>query len=304
MVVPLKSAFLSACSDPSTPVDNMKTQILRGEHFRTLHTGSSAFVMPNAWDPGSACILAASGFQALATTSAGIAYSLGQPDYEGCVSRSQMMERIHSIANAVEVPVSADLEAGFGASPKDVAETVRLAIQAGVVGGNIEDLSGDPHTPLFDISLSGERIRAARESADQSGIPFTLTARTDCYLAGLPSPFAEAVRRINLYREMGADCLFVPGIRDAETIAALVREVDGPITVVMGLTGSAFTVSQLGSLGVKRISIGGSLARSALGLVRRAAQEMLQHGSFTFAEQQIPDADLCSFFASLHPSKG
>lgn len=256
--------------------------------------------MPNAWDPGSACILAAAGFQCLATTSAGIAYSLGQPDYEGCVSRSQMMERLHLIAASVDLPVSADLEAGFGSAPQDVAETIRLAIQAGVVGGNIEDLSSDPQTPLLDIGLSAERIRAARESADCSGIPFTLTARTDCYLAGVPSPFSEAVRRLNLFREMGADCLFVPGIKDAETIAALAREINGPISVVMGLTGSAFTVSQLSALGVKRISIGGSLARSALGLVRRAAQEMLQHGSFGFAEQQIPDAELCRFFASFH----
>lgn len=278
----------------------MSTQIQHGERFRSLHAGSQTFLMPNAWDPGSACMLATGGFSCLATTSAGIAYSLGQPDFEGRVSRSQMMERIHLIAAAVDLPVSADLEAGFGAAPQDVAETIRLAIQAGVVGGNIEDLSGDPHTPLFDIGLAAERIRAAREAADGSGIPFTLTARTDCYLAGLPSPFAEAVRRANIFREMGANCLFVPGIKDAETIAALAREIDGPINVVMGLTGSAFTVSQLSDLGVKRISIGGSLARSALGLIRRAAQEMREHGSFSFAEQQIPDAELCSFFASLN----
>jgi len=278
----------------------MTTQIQHGERFRELHASPQTFLMPNAWDPGSACMLAAGGFQCLATTSAGIAYSLGQPDYEGCVSRSQMIDRIHLIAAAVDLPVSADLEAGFGAAPQDVAETIRLAIQAGVVGGNIEDLSGDPQTPLFDIGLSAERIRAAREAADRSGIPFTLTARTDCYLAGVPSPFAEAVRRANLFREMGADCLFVPGIKDAETIAALAREVDGPINAVMGLTGSAFTVSQLSTLGVKRVSIGGSLARSALGLIRRAAQEMREHGSFSFAEQQIPDAELCSFFASFN----
>ena len=278
----------------------MSTQIKHGERFRELHTGLQTFLMPNAWDPGSACMLATGGFQCLATTSAGIAYSLGQPDYEGCVSRSQMMERIHLIATAVDLPISADLEAGFGTAPQDVAETIRLAIQAGVVGGNIEDLSGDPHAPLFNIDLAAERIRAAREAADGSGIPFTLTARTDCYLAGVPSPFAEAVRRANLFRAMGADCLFVPGIKDAETIAALAREVDGQINVVMGLTGSALTVSQLSALGVKRISIGGSLARSALGLIRRAAQEMREHGSFSFAEQQIPDAELCSFFASFN----
>jgi 2-methylisocitrate lyase-like PEP mutase family enzyme len=279
----------------------MNLQIQRGEQFRRLHENPDAFLMPNAWDVGSACILAASGFQCLATTSAGIAFSLGQPDVEGRVSRSQMMERIHQLAAAVTLPVSADLEAGFGAAPEEVAETIRLAIQAGVVGGNIEDLSGDPHTPLFDLELAADRIRSAREAADRSGIPFTLTARTDCYLANVPSPFAEAVRRANRFREMGADCLFIPGVKDAETIAALVREIDGPINVVMGLTGSAFTVSQLNCLGVRRISIGGSLARSALGLVRRAAQEMREHGSFTFAEQQIPDAELCDFFAGIHP---
>ena len=278
----------------------MSTQIQHGERFRALHAGSQTFLMPNAWDSGSACMLATGGFPCLATTSAGIAYSLGQPDFEGRVSRSQMMERIHLIAAAVDLPVSADLEAGFGSAPQDVAETIRLAIQAGVVGGNIEDLSGDPHAPLFDIGLASERIRAAREAADGSGIPFTLTARTDCYLAGLSSPFAEAVRRATIFREMGADCLFVPGIQDAETIAALAREIDAPINVVIGLTGSAFTVSQLSMLGVKRISIGGSLARSALGLIRRAAQEMREHGSFSFAEQQIPDAELSSFFASLN----
>ncbi|MES2878761.1 MAG: isocitrate lyase/phosphoenolpyruvate mutase family protein [Pseudomonadota bacterium] len=278
----------------------MTAQKQRGELFRELHEGPKTFLMPNAWDPGSACLLGAAGFQCLATTSAGIAYSLGQPDIEGRVSRSQMMERIHLIASAVDLPVSADLEAGFGTAPHEVAETIRLAIQAGVVGGNIEDLSGDPQTPLLDIALSGERIRAAREAADRSGIAFTLTARTDCYLAGVPDPFAEAVRRANFFREMGADCLFVPGIKDAETIAALAREINGPINVVMGLTGNAFTVAQLGALGVQRISIGGSLARSALGLVRRAAQEMMEQGSFRFAEQQIPDAELCSFFGSVN----
>lgn len=277
---------------------NLQRQL--GEQFRRLHEEPQAFLMPNAWDAGSACMLAASGFQCLATTSAGIAFSLGQPDVEGRVSRSQMMERIHQIADAVKLPVSADLEAGFGAAPEDVAETIRLAIQAGVVGGNIEDLSGDPCTPLFDLELAADRICAAREAADRSGIPFTLTARTDCYLANVPSPFAEAVRRANRFREMGADCLFIPGVKDAQTIAALVREIEGPINVVMGLTGSAFTVSQLNSLGVRRISIGGSLARSALGLVRRAAQEMREHGSFSFAEQQIPDAELCDFFASVN----
>jgi len=277
----------------------MTKQIEHGLRFRDMHAGARTFVMPNAWDPGSARMLAAAGFECLATTSAGIAYSLGVPDIEGRVSRSQMIERIHLIASAVDVPVSADLEAGFGAAPEHVAETIRLTVDAGVVGGNIEDLSGDAQAPLHDIGLAAERIRAAREAADRSGIVFTLTARTDCYLVGVPSPFAEAVRRANRFHEMGADCLFVPGIKDAETIGALVREIDGPLNVVMGLTGGTFTVAQLNALGVRRISIGGSLARSTFGLIRRAAQEMREHGSFGYAEQQIPDGELSRFFASL-----
>lgn len=288
--------------NPVLMANALNSQLALGEQFGQLHQGSQAFLMPNAWDAGSACILAASGFQCLATTSAGIAYSLGLPDVEGRVSRTQMMERIHQIASAVKLPVSADLEAGFGASPEDVMETIRLAIQAGVVGGNIEDLSSNSQTPLFDLDLAADRIRAAREAADCSGIRFTLTARTDCYLANVPSPFAEAVRRANRFREMGADCLFIPGVQDAETIAALVREIDGPINVVMGLTNSSFSVAQLNALGVRRISIGGSLARSALGLVRCAAQEMRELGSFSFAEQQIPDAELCDFFADMNTS--
>lgn len=166
-----------------------------------------------------------------------------------------------------------------------------------MVGGNIEDYSGDAHSPLFDAALARERIAAARQAADRSDLPFTLTARTDCYLAGIDDPFFEAVRRSNLYREAGADCLFVPGIKDAATIAALMREIDGPLNVVMGLAGATLTVAELAALGVKHISIGGSLARATFGLIRRAAQEMREHGSFTFGDQQIPDSELCRFFA-------
>jgi 2-methylisocitrate lyase-like PEP mutase family enzyme len=274
-------------------------QSKKGEAFRSLHSNAGTFVMPNAWDAGSARMLAASGFSAIATTSAGIAFSQGVPDYEGRVSRTQMMDCIYRIAAAVDVPVSADLEAGYGAAPEDVGETIRLAIQAGVVGGNIEDYSGDVNAPLFDEVLAAERIRAAREAGDGASVPFTLTARTDCYLAGRPNAFAEAVRRANLYRDAGADCLFVPGIKDLETISALVREVNGPLSVVMGLSGTSFIVADLKTLGVKRISIGGSLSRATFALIREAAQEMRQQGSFAFAERQIPDGELCDFFAAF-----
>lgn len=218
-------------------------QRLKGQIFRELHAAPGLVLMPNAWDAGSARMLAAAGFSAIGTTSAGIAFSRGLPDYDGRVTRPEMLDCVGRIAAAVDLPVSADLEAGYGIAPQDVAQTIALFIQAGVVGGNIEDYSGDARCPLFDAMLASERIAAARQAADSSGLPFTLTARTDCYLAGVDDPFSEAVRRSNLYRQAGADCLFVPGIRDAATIAALVREIDGPLSVVMGLSGTALTVA-------------------------------------------------------------
>lgn len=275
----------------------MHTQLIKAKIFRDLHAQTKVFLMPNAWDAGSARMLASAGFSSVATTSAGIAFSLGLPDYEGAVTRTEMLDRVREIARAVNVPVSADLEAGYGAEPERVAETIELAIVAGAIGGNIEDFTGDPSAPLFDMSLATERIRAARAVADASGIPFTLTARTDCYLADVMSPFSEAVQRANRYREAGADCLFVPGASDPRTIAELVKEIDAPLTVVMGLKGQSLTVSQLEDLGVRRISIGGSLARATYALMRRAAREMTVDGTFNYSNDQIPDAELCAFFA-------
>ncbi|GGY11682.1 2-methylisocitrate lyase [Litchfieldella qijiaojingensis] len=275
----------------------MHTQLAKAQRFRDLHTRSETFLMPNAWDPGSARMLASSGFSAIATTSAGIAFSLGLPDYEGAVSQAEMVDCIHRIARSVELPVSADLEAGYGTEPAHVAKTIELAVAAGAVGGNIEDFTGDASAPLYDLTLATERIRAARAAADASGIPFTLTARTDCYLTKMEKPFSEAVRRANRYREAGADCLFVPGASDPSTIAELVKEIDGPLTVVMGLRGLALSVSQLQDMGVRRVTIGGSLARATYGLIRKASQEMALHGTFEYSSQQIPDAELCAFFS-------
>ncbi|WP_200881951.1 isocitrate lyase/PEP mutase family protein [Nitrincola sp. A-D6] len=259
----------------------MHTHLNKAKIFRDLHAQSKVFLMPNAWDGGSARMLASAGFSAIATTSAGIAYSLGLPDYEGAVTRTDMLNRVREIAGAVDVPVSADLEAGYGAEPERVAETIELAIISGAIGGNIEDFTGDPSTPLFDLPLAIERIRTARKVADESDIPFTLTARTDCYLTGVKNPFAEAVQRANSYREAGADCLFVPGVSDPKVIAELVKEIDAPLNVVMGLKGQPITVSQLEDLGVRRISIGGSLARATYALMRRAAQEMAVEARLT-----------------------
>lgn len=272
-------------------------QIERGSVFSALHSSDSIFLMPNAWDAGSAMMLAALGFPAVATTSAGICYSLGQPDSEVAVSRDVMLDRVRSIADAVQLPVSADLQAGYGSDPEEVAATIQRAILAGVVGANIEDSAGDPEQSLFSIEEASARVQAARREADVSGVPFVLTARTDAYLLGVEGAFAVAVARCNAYRAAGADCLFVPGATDQKTIAALVREIDGPMTVVMGLSGSLLSVAQLGELGVRRVTVGGSLARAALGLVRRAASEIAQGGTFSYASQQIPDGELSRFFA-------
>ena len=242
-------------------------------------------------------MLASFGFPALATTSAGICFSLGFPDEEAGVSRETMLDRVGSIAAAVQLPVSADLQSGYAEDNDELESTIKSAILAGVVGANIEDNSGNPAKPLFTIEQATTRIRSARRAADASGIPFVLTARTDAYLTCASNPFAEAVKRCNSYREAGADCLFVPGASDPASIEALVREISGPMTFVMGLSGSTLTVPQLGSLGVRRVTIGGSLARATFGLIRKAAAEMAEHGTFSYSAQQIPQAELCQFFA-------
>lgn len=271
--------------------------------FVDLHRAPGTFVMPNAWDAGSARLLAAAGFPALATTSAGIAFSMGLPDYEDRMSREVMLEACAKIAAAVELPVSGDLEAGYGATPEEVAETYRLSIAAGLAGGSLEDHRlvdgpGGPADGLYDIEEAAERVAAARAAIDATGVPYVLTARAECYLLDHPDAFAESVRRLNRYREAGADCLYAPGQKDAGEIAALVREVDGPVNVVMGLTGAALTVAELAACGVKRISVGGSLARAALGALRAAAAEIAEAGSFTYASNAIPDDELSAFMAA------
>lgn len=268
----------------------------KADRFRDLH-GSGLFLMPNAWDPGSARMLAAAGFEALATTSAGIAYSLGLPDYAGALTREKMISCVGAIADAVDLPVNADLESGYGDEASDVAKTIESAVSVGIVGGNIEDYSGNPDAPLYDIEHAVERIATARAAADGCGMPFTLTARCDSFLNAVDDPLNEAVRRCNRYREAGADCSFVPGPADAQTIGALVREIDGPLNVVMGLGRETLSADQLRVLGVTRVSIGGSLSRAVFGLIRRAAEEMSGRGTFSYADDQVADDELCRFFA-------
>jgi 2-methylisocitrate lyase-like PEP mutase family enzyme len=264
----------------------------RAQRFVDLHR-DGCFLLPNAWDVGSARILASAGFPALATTSAGVAFSLGRPDHDffteqpsdGRVDRDTMLRRVREIASEVPVPVSADLEDGYGEAPETVAETISLALAAGAAGANIEDFTGDRARPLYDATLSTERIQAARATLDASGHPFVLVGRTDVLLTG--GTLAETIDRANHYLAAGADCAFVPGASDAATIATLVGELTGPLNVVMGLTGGTLSVADLRDLGVRRITVGGSIARAMYGHLLSAAEELAQHGTFTYAADQL-----------------
>lgn len=273
----------------------------RAERFVELHK-EGCFLLPNAWDVGSARILEAAGFPAVATTSAGVAFSLGRPDHdffaeqvaEGRVDRETMMRRVREIADEVAVPLSADLEDGYGESPETVATTISMALAAGAAGGNIEDFTGDRTRPLYDAELSVDRIRAARAAVDAGGEPFVLVGRTDGLLVG--GSLDDCIRRGNAYLAAGADCAFVPGAADAATIGTLVRELDGPLNVVMGLTGNALSMDDLRALGVRRVTVGGSIARAMYGHLLSAARELADKGTFSYATDQIPQTDLNHLF--------
>ena len=269
----------------------------KARRFKNLHAANDAFIMANAWSAGSAVILEEAGIRAIGTTSAGIAFSRALPDYKGELPFDTALIETGRIVKAVNVPVSMDAENGYGHSSESVFENMQEIALTGVVGAGIEDYTGDSDKPLYDIELASERIQSARQAVTDLGYPFTLTARAECYLTGHPDPFRESVRRVNRYYEAGADCLFVPGIKDIETIKALVDEVEGPVSVVMGLSGAPVSVAQLRQAGVTRISIGGSLARATFGLVRKAAREMLDKGTFEFSDQQIADNELCKLFS-------
>jgi 2-methylisocitrate lyase-like PEP mutase family enzyme len=272
-----------------------------GRAFQALHASPVGFIMPNAWDAGSAVVLASEGFEAIGTTSAGIAFSLGRQDHHVsdarlAVTREEMFIRLRQIVEAVCVPVNGDLEAGYGDGPETVAETMGLAIEAGLAGANIEDLRPLEHV-LYDESLAVERIAAARAAIDSRGSAFVLTARTDAYLLPSSDLLETAIRRVNRFREAGADCIFIPGVGDLESIRTLVREVDGPLNIVMGLGSAAGNARAMLEAGVRRISLGGSIARSALGFVRQCAREVRDRGSVAVAAGQLSQADLNALFA-------
>jgi methylisocitrate lyase len=259
--------------------------------FRRLHE-NGCFVIPNPWDVGSARALERLGFQALATTSSGFAWSLGRPD--NSVTAAEALEHIRAIAAGVAIPVNADFENGFAVEPEGVAANVAAAVATGIAGVSIEDSSGDPSAPLFDFALAVERIRAARAVIDQSHTGVVLTARCETFLVGRPD-LSEATLRLLAYAEAGADCLYAPGLREAEDIAALVNAVSPkPVNV---LVGAGFTtVAELAALGVRRISIGGALARAAWTAFLAAAQEVAQDGTFTRLNDVIAFADLNRMF--------
>jgi 2-methylisocitrate lyase-like PEP mutase family enzyme len=259
--------------------------------FRAMHHGPRILVLPNAWDVASARVFEEAGFGALATTSAGVAFSLGYPDGQK-ISREEMLARVARIARAVKVPLTADVEAGYGIGPRDAAETARGAIAAGAVGMNLEDATDDRAHPLVELSLQLEKIRAAREAALKTGVLMVLNARTDTYLAQVGAPemrYDETVRRLAAYRDAGADSVFVPGLRDAETIARMVRDLECPLNILAG-PGSP-PIPQLEKLGVARVSIGSAAMRATLGLVKRIAEELKTSGSYAELEGGIAYAD-------------
>ena len=262
--------------------------------FRALHERPGAFVMPNPWDVGTARILAGLGFEALATTSAGLAFALGRRDGEGAVSRDEALAHARTIVSATPLPVSADLENGFGDAPKAAAETIRLAADAGLVGASIEDTTTDPHRPIYDASLAAERIAAAVEAARALPFPFMLTARAENFLHGRPD-LDDTIRRLQAFEAAGADVLYAPGLRDLAMIRTVCAAVGKPVNVVMGLAGAPFSVDQLAAAGVRRISLGSALSRAALGAFLRAAREVKERGTFSFAERAASFGELDPF---------
>jgi 2-methylisocitrate lyase-like PEP mutase family enzyme len=267
----------------------LPTQSEKALAFRALHERKSAFVIPNPWDIGTARLLAATGFEALATTSAGYAFSIGRTD--NAVGRDAMLKHIGELAAATDLPLSTDLENGFGDAPETAAETIRLAAQAGAVGGSIEDATERADDPIYDIGFAAERVRAAAEAAHALAFPFTFTARAENYLHGRPD-LHDTIKRLQAFQEAGADVLYAPGLATRDDIAAVVSSVDRPVNVIMGLRGLQFTVAELSALGVRRISVGSSLTRTALGAFLRAAREIREKGTFTFAAEAATMAEI------------
>lgn len=273
----------------------MRTHAEKAEAFRALHERPGAFIIPNPWDAGTAKLLASLGFEALATTSLGLANSLGRVDGTNTVSRAEVLENCRQIAGATDLPVNADLENCYADAPREAAEMIRLAAEAGVVGGSIEDATGDPAKPIYDFDLAVERVHAAVEVARSLPFRFVLTARAENLLHGR-NDLDDTIRRLQAFERAGADVLYSPGVRDLATIRTVVASVTKPMNVVMSAADPSLTAAELADAGVKRISVGGALSRLALAAFLKGAREMKDRGTFTWVRDTVPSRELKPIF--------
>ena len=274
--------------------DQQTSQSKKAEAFRQLHADKTGFIIANPWDAGTARLLQQLGFKALATTSSGFSWSRGHPDQS--MSREKLLLHLSDLVQSVDVPISADLEGGFGDSPEAVQQTILAAANTGVVGGSIEDATGQEADPLYAMELAADRIRAAADAARSLPFPFTLTARAGNYVVGQPD-LADTIRRLQAYQEAGADVLYAPGLTKQRDIATVLGEVDRPVNVLIGVAGMELDPRQLLEMGVRRVSVGGSLARAALGAFLRAAGELYDQGTAQYALSAANGHDLDQRFS-------
>ena len=273
----------------------MATQLEKARTFKALHEQDRPFLLPNPWDAGTTRILAAMGFEALATTSLGLANMLGRSDGTRAVTADDVLENCRDIASATDLPVNADLENCYADAPDKAADMIRRAAEAGVVGGSIEDTTGNRDTPIYDFTLSVERVQAAVEVARALPFPFMLTARAENHLHGRHD-LDDTIKRLQAFEAAGADVLYAPGLRDLETISTVVDAVTKPVNIVMGMADPDITLDQLAAAGVRRVSVGGALSRIALAAVMKAAREMQRDGGFTFIREMVPYPELREIF--------
>ena len=273
----------------------MTTREEKYKTFRALHERPGIFLIPNPWNAGTAKILTALGFEALATTSAGYAFNAGCIDSNTAITREGVLANAKEIVEATDLPVSADLQDGFGRSPEACAETIRRAAEVGLAGGSIEDATGDESDPIYDFKLAVERVAAAAKAAHETH--FVLTARAENYLHGRPD-LRDTIRRLQAFAEAGADVLYAPGLPSLDIIREVCACVSKPVNVLMGLKGATYSVEEIAEAGAKRISVGGALARAALGAFVRAAREIKAEGTFGFAAEAISHADLTAYMSN------
>ena len=295
----LPGSLPSGASGPAQSDGAAAARAVLAARFVALHARAEPFIIANAWDPGSARLLAAAGFEALATSSAAFAGVLGRPD--GAITRDETLAQSRALVQAVDLPVSADLESGFGPRPEDVADTIRMAALVGLVGGSIEDATGNAGQPIFDFDEAVARVRAAVRAREALADPFVLTARAENFLHGRRD-LEDTIRRLKAFEDEGADVLFAPGLPDLASIEKVCRAVSRPVNVLIGIAGLAFSVGELAGVGVRRISLGSSLYKAAMGVVMSAAEDMLgREGRFDYVADAPPTAKLNAAFAAGTP---